>query len=536
MTYATPSIGLARPVPSGEAEIIPQAFAASSLGVLLVAAARRHPARPALVVDNDAISYAEFLGRAAAIAGALRGARHAAVLAGRGLVAYTAIAGAALAGAAYVPLNPHHPRERLRFMLDASEAEAIVLDRAGLDVARALLEAAEQPLHVLLPEATTVPDWATTLPRHRFLVRTDLEAERHLPVPPEDSGRGAYLLFTSGSTGVPKGVRIIQSNVLAYLRHVAARYRPQAEDRFTQLFDLTFDLSVHDMFLCWGAGAALHAPPDSARINPRDFVRRHEPTFWFSVPSVAAFMARLHALRPGDFPSLRWALFCGEALPTRLALAFAEAAPNAIVENLYGPTEATIAITAFRLPVDPAERARLPAIVPIGTSFPGQSTRIVDGELCLHGSQVAEGYWRLPVLTTERFAPLPDRPAAERWYRTGDRASMTPDGLVLHGRLDRQIKLSGHRIELQDVEVALRRAAGSDSAAAIAWPIGADGLVHGLVGFVPDSAAPNETVLAACRALLPPYMRPAQIRRLAVWPVNANGKTDYAHLAHLMES
>src|SRR5262249_22796202 len=144
---------------------------------------------------------------------------------------------------------------------------------------------------------------------------------------PGDPWDGAYLLFTSGSTGAPKGVLVSHRNVTTYLRSVAARYTPNPEDRFTQLFDLTFDLSVHDMFLCWGAGAALYCPPESAKMAPREFVRRHELTVWFSTPSTAAFMLRARMLRPGDFPSLRWSLFCGEPLPKRVAEAFAAAAP-----------------------------------------------------------------------------------------------------------------------------------------------------------------------------------------------------------------
>jgi non-ribosomal peptide synthetase component F len=335
--------------------------------------------------------------------------------------------------------------------------------------------------------------------------------------------------------------------VLAYLRHVAGRYAPHEEDRFSQLSDLTFDLSVHDMFLCWGAGAALYCPPDRVRIAPRDFVRKHALTFWFSVPSTAAFMSRLHALRPGDFPSLRWSLFCGEALPKRLALAFAAAAPNAVLENLYGPTETTIAVTAYRLRTEPDERERAPDILPIGAPFPGQRMRVVDesgqavaegepGELCICGSQVADGYWRLPERTAERFMSLPGTPPECRWYRTGDRAVITACGLELFGRLDRQIKVGGHRVELQEVEAALQRAAGCDTAAAVAWPVDADGLVRGIVAFVSSESVPIADIEESLRRLLPPYMMPSSVHRLADWPLNDNGKTDYRRLKSLVGS
>jgi non-ribosomal peptide synthetase component F len=304
------------------------------------------------------------------------------------------------------------------------------------------------------------------------------------------------------------------------------------------------------MFLCWGAGAALYCPPASARIAPYDFVRRHALTFWFSVPSTAAFMLRFRMLRPGAFPSLRWSLFCGEALPLRVARAWAEAAPNAVVENLYGPTEATIAVTTYRLPAKPAAQARLPDIVPIGEPLPGQQAMVLGpdgapaapgeaGELCLGGSQVTDGYLGRPDLTAERFLPpVTDAPAMLRWYRTGDRARLDPEyGLLFLGRMDRQVKISGHRVEMQEVEEALRRVTRSGTVAAIAWPLDADGLAHGIVGFLPkENCQDDGDILAGCLRQLPSYMVPSSIRRVADWPVNDNGKTDYRRLRQMMEA
>jgi amino acid adenylation domain-containing protein len=530
----------------------------SDLGELVRESAARHADRPALWVDGAAISYRELLGQAASLAGVLPGRgegeppRRCAILGARSLSAFAGVLGAVLARSAYVPLNPRHPPERLAATMRAAEPDALVLDERAATVAPELLALVERPLQVVMPEAASVPDWARGLPRHRFLCRGDLG-----PAPAPKAGvRGdpqdvAYLLFTSGSTGEPKGVPVSHRNVTSYLRSVAGRYAPQPEDRFSQLFDLTFDLSVHDMFLCWGAGAALFCPPESAKMAPREFVRRHELTFWFSTPSTAAFMARARMLRPGDLPSLRWSLFCGEALPRRLAQAFAAAAPNSVVENLYGPTETTIAITVYRLPADPAALERLPEVVPIGAPLPGQAAVVLDaegrrappgaeGELCLGGPQVTGGYWRRPDLTAARFAPPLDElegGCGGRWYRTGDRARLDPEhGLEFLGRLDRQVKIAGHRVELQAVEAALREAAGCDSVAAIAWPVDNDGLARGIVAFVAAESAPDEAVLAACRRMLPPYMTPSRLLRLAEWPLNSNGKTDYPRLSRVMEA
>jgi D-alanine--poly(phosphoribitol) ligase subunit 1 len=531
-------------------DLIEKAWSADNLATLIAASAARYADRTALWVDRCALSYQELLTTATGVAHALRNdgcanppTDRCAILGGRSLLSFVGILGAVLAGATYVPMNPRHPRERLAALLDAAEPDSIIICDGCADLARSLLARFPRALRVLVPYASTVPDWAKNLPQHQFLTRGDLE-RRSEPLIVRGGGRenGAYLLFTSGSTGAPKGVLVRNRNVMTYLRAVSARYAPQPEDRFIQLFDLTFDLSVHDMFLCWSAGAALYCPPESARMAPRDFVRRHDLTFWFSVPSTAAVMSRLRMLRPGDFPSLRWSLFCGEALPKRLAEAWIAAAPNCIVENLYGPTEATVAITAYRVPRNPDHRAPLPDVLPIGYPLEGQQVKIIcanghpaedgeDGELYVGGSQITDGYWRRPDLTAERFIISADTAIDGPWYRTGDRVRRTADhGLMFLGRMDRQVKVAGHRIELDEVEAALRRAARCDSAAALAWPIDSDGLARGILAFVPANSATPDIILENCRRMLPHYMVPSAVRVVADWPLNTNGKTDYKRL------
>lgn len=532
---------------------------AISLGDLVAATARAHPARAALWVDGEFVAYKDLVAMAARLGGAIRAAspvagdrrvRQCALLVDRSLTGYTAVLGTIFAGFTYVPLNPRFPPDRLVRILDACDAHVLVIDAASLDAARAVLKRCARPLSIVLPDLPSPPDWIGLMrPRH-VLCRHDIE---RLP-PASGTARisgddGAYLLFTSGSTGLPKGVLIRHDNALAYVRTAFGRYRPTPQDRFTQLFDFSFDLSAHDMFLCWSAGACLYCPPVNAVAGLRDFVREHELTFWFSVPSTAAYLSRMKMLAPNVFPSLRMSLFCGEALPARLASVWRKAAPGSVIENLYGPTEATIAITAYRLPDRDGPVLEERPIIPIGMPFPGQHVAVIDadgrlvpdgepGELCLAGSQVARGYWNLPEVTATRFAApvgLPDG-APRHWYRTGDRVAMSHDcGLLFLGRMDHQVKIRGYRVDLHEVESVVRDATGSESIAALPWPADDLTLARGVVVFVAGNPRATDEIVARCASKLPPAIVPRQFFFIPDWPLNCNGKTDYAALKRRLQ-
>jgi amino acid adenylation domain-containing protein len=525
---------------------------ATSLFDLFFASRRAYGNRPALWVEGRTLSYAELYDAAARLAGVIRaarghGARHqqfqCGLLVNRTSTAYAAVLASLIVGSAYVPLNPKFPRDRLRDVLSSSAVDTVIVDHRSLAIVERLLESFPRPLTVLLPDGNS-PVWAGRSHGHRCIARSDIEGTAPIvPTTERSAEDGAYLLFTSGSTGTPKGVLISHANALAYVTNASERYRPGPEDRFSQLFDFSFDLSVHDMFLAWGAGACLYCAPEASLAGFGDFIRRCGLTFWFSVPSTAAFMRRMRMLKADSYPTLRWSLFCGEALPVGLARRWQEAAPNSIVENLYGPTEATVAFTAYRL--DRERRAELDALqtVPIGMPLPGQTVMVVDedgkplqngeaGELCLGGSQVAGGYWRARNQTLTRFRPPRCAGATGvHWYHTGDRAVMSAEhGLIFLGRMDRQVKIRGHRVELLEVENAIRAVAETDMVAAVPSPDCDDGLVVGIVGLVAGSQKSAAEIIHRCRERLPSYMVPSQIYRVADWPLNASGKTDYSSL------
>ncbi len=346
----------------------------------------------------------------------------------------------------------------------------------------------------------------------------------------------AYLMFTSGSTGVPKGVAVSHANVRALISRLAARYRLTSADRLSQMFDLTFDLSVFDQFMAWEAGACLVCPSRADVVNPARFIREHELTVWFSVPSVAMFMRRLGSLAPGSFPSLRWSLFCGEPLPLELAEAWSAAAPGSTLENLYGPTEVTVACTVYRWRGEESRPHCIHGIVPIGEPFAGLDVMLADpalhevpvgepGELLMAGDQVTLGYWNDTERTAAAFVTPPATPVT--YYRTGDLVTRrTPDAPLSYlGRLDHQVKILGHRVELLEIEAALRAATGRDSVAAVAWPRTGSGAA-GVVAFIAGGGVDAAGVRTVLASRLPPYMVPRQIREMPALPLNSNGKID----------
>jgi acyl-CoA synthetase (AMP-forming)/AMP-acid ligase II len=259
------------------------------------------------------------------------------------------------------------------------------------------------------------------------------------------------------------------------------------------------------------------------------------------------FASKLGILEPGAFPTLRWSLFCGEALSSSLATAWQAAACNSILENLYGPTEATIAITYYRWDpaTSPGECVR--GLVPIGWPFDGQQVCAVNedltavaagetGELCLGGSQVTRGYWNDPEKTANSFVRLPHT-GDQLWYRTGDLVRQDERGCLFYlGRRDFQVKINGYRVELQEIDLVLREAARTELAVAIPWPL-SEGSASGVVGVVSGSdAGLDPQIIAACESRLPRYMVPNRIYHFPQIPLNVNGKIDRAKITEMLAS
>lgn len=517
----------------------------TTLAEAVVATARRHPERPALMVDGQTHTYDELITAAARLSHLIDEVDTptdslVAIHGSGSFWVYAGILGALLSGRGYVPLNPSFPDERSSTMVTRAGASTLIVagGPAGgsAEEGPSLVARHPDPLTLVIPEVDTVPAWATAGDRPAPVATgADLVADPTVEAPPVDPADTAYLLFTSGTTGDPKGIGIPHDRVMAYLTATLDRYDLGPDDRCSQNFSLTFDLSVHDLFVSWSAGACLCVPSGRSVMAPGPFVRDQALTSWFSTPTTAALMLKLRMLQPGAFPSLRWSLFCGEALPTTVADAWLQAAPGSVVDNLYGPTEATIACTAHRHQEPGAD-----GLVPIGRPFGTTRTAVVDdqlrpvppgqaGELLLGGGQLAPGYWRDPERSAASFVTVADLDPAGPWYRTGDRVVDDGATLIYRGRIDDQIKIRGHRVELGEVETVLRRVSGAATAVALGWPrtpAGADGIV----AFVAGTGIDSDAVLQGCRQALPDYMVPSRLHCLDTIPQNASGKADRKQL------
>jgi amino acid adenylation domain-containing protein len=510
--------------------------------------AAEEPTRRALEVDGSALTYDELGTRARAIAAALlehKGDARVpltAVFSDRSVSGFAGVLGVLARGHGYVPLNPAFPPARNRAMLECAGSEAVIVDSRAMSALGGLLEGLDRELVLVLPDHEDVEKYPGSWASHRVIRVDEFGGESFEPLPVERNDP-AYLLFTSGSTGTPKGVAVTHANVRAFLDSVADRYDFTADDRFSQTFSLTFDLSVFDMFAAWECGACVCCPSEKNLLNPADFIRRSEITVWFSVPSIALIMRRLRALKAQSFPTLRWSLFCGEALPAEVARDWSEAAPSSAVENLYGPTEATIACTAYRWDSGRSPEESELGIVPVGHPLGQMSTLVTGddfrevpageaGELLLSGPQVVDGYWHDDEATARAFVSVGGR----SYYRTGDRVRRPAgDGPLRYlGRLDNQIKVLGHRVELGEVEAAVREETGVDAVVAVGWPRSSAGAA-GITAFLADTSVDVAALRGRLALRLPSYMVPREVRLLAELPLNVNGKWDRAALIRLLD-
>ena len=476
----------------------------------VVAATRRMPGHLALADAAESFTYAELDARSAALA---RRLGHAGVAPGdlvglharRRALAVVAMLGINRAGAACVYLDPMLPLRRTRFMADNADLRVVVADE-NLAIGRPVLGLRD----------AAAPSADTSCPP--------------MLVGPEDV---MYVMYTSGSTGEPKGVVVPQRAVLNLLRWQIPAFEITAADRSAEVSSFTFDASVLEMWPYLCVGASVHLVPDSVRPFPHAVHRwaaEHEiTTAWLTSPLAEQFMT---LARPAH-SRLRLLVTGGERLNNRPAASF-----GARVVNVYGPTETTV-ITMAGDVEPPGAADGLPTI---GTPIDGVRVYMRDddgnpvadhkgGELWIAGAGVSHGYLNRPDLTRARFVPDPGGAPGQLAYRSGDRVCRRTDGRYeFIGRVDGQLKLRGLRIEAGEIEARLAAHPDVERAAVV---VAADAADPHLIAYVqPSTARIDPGALRSHLAdWLPYYMVPRRFEQVAVFDLTPNGKIDRARLA-----
>jgi amino acid adenylation domain-containing protein len=496
-----------------------------SLADAVLDAARRFPEAPAVWGPDGRLTYGELdrlanrMARALAARGVGRGDR-VAIRLPKSTLAVAAMQAVLRLGAAYVPIDPLGPVDRTRALLADCAVGALVTSAPG-----AVEWAQEAPAvpTLYLDCARQGGDWG------------ELALLCDGPLPPVRTADDdlAYVLYTSGSSGLPKGVALSHRNALAFAEWARDLLAPTPDDRLANHASLHFDISVLDLYVAFLAGASVHLIPDEQALAPRalvGFLVGQRPTIWYSVPSALVLMIEHGGLLDLEDLSLRALLFAGEPFPIRHLRLLRERWPALRLLNLYGPTETNVCTWHEVGEID----ALRSTPVPIGRAACGDRVWVVDergrpaapgvvGELLVSGPTVMLGYWGRP-------------PRGEAPYATGDLGRVLPDGeLELVGRRDQQVKVRGYRVELGEIEAALVAHPAIGDAAVVAAGSGLDAqLVAFLVAR--QQAPPSLLQLKQhCAGRLPRYAIIDRARYLSALPRTRNGKVDRHALAGLLD-
>ena len=510
----------------------------------LILSAERFPEKDAVILRDKKMTYGEWemasnrLARALRAAGCVAGDR-VGLLLPKSPEALIGMFGALKADCIYVPLDTSSPAARLARILESADCRCLLAMKSAAPLLNELLRSGA----IAGAKVGWMDEGAELETELTAFSRDDVETQSASPVhsPVSDRQSVAHILFTSGTTGAPKGVMITHANVTQFIDWGVKRFGIGAGDRISAHPPFHFDLSTFDIHGAVAAGAELHLVPAELNLLPNrlaDFIRNSQLTQWFSVPSILTHMAKSDAVHANDFPAMRRLLWCGEKFPTPSLMHWMQRLPGIAFFNLYGPTEATIASSWFHVQQCPRTET---TEIPIGEACDGERLLILDddlkpvapgsvGDLYIGGVGLSPGYWRDPARTDEVFRQDPAMPGAGgRIYKTGDLARQGEDEQVyLLGRSDSQIKCRGYRIELGEIEAALHSLTEIRDAAVVAIESDAFEGTEICCAWVPAAGVEVSPVKLRKRLtqLLPGYMIPARWMELDRMPLNGNGKTD----------
>ena len=447
-----------------------------------------------------------------------------------------AIFGILKAGACYVPVDPGAPTSRNAYIFNDCTVKVAIVEDRFVDGLHKASNALGSVPHFLVVERA-----GAGVPLARALERAD----EHVPAQSTETAQPlpedlAYILYTSGSTGQPKGVMLSHENGKSYVDWCSEVFEPTGDDRFSSHAPFHFDLSILDLFVSMKHGATLvligeEIGKQPVRLAPLIADRRI--SIWYSAPSILSVLAQYGNLEQYDYSALRMVLFAGEIFPIKHLRRLKSLLPSPRYFNLYGPTETNVC-TYYEIPNDIAEERTKP--YPIGKVCSHLRTKVVDergqdvapgreGELVVSGPGVMRGYWNLLENTRRAFL---DEQAAVRWYKTGDSVIEGADGNYVYVcRRDRMVKRRGYRVELGEIEAGLYKHPEVREAAVVALSDAEAGIR--IRAFLSYSGAKRPSLIEMkrfCAENLPIYMVPDMFTCLETLPKTSTAKIDYQKL------
>jgi amino acid adenylation domain-containing protein len=443
------------------------------------------------------------------------------------------IIGALKAGAAYVPVDATAPMARAAYILHNCAVRVVVADAAVEPALRAEFEAlGAAPALIVLAREPGGRGLAGAL-----ALLGDAPAAATVDSAPGDL---AYILYTSGSTGRPKGVMLTHENATSFVDWCSQTFEPRANDRFSSHAPFHFDLSILDLHVCFKHGATLvlvgeDVGKDAVRLA--QLIAEQRISIWYSAPSILALLAQFGQLGRHDYSALRQVHFAGEVFAVKHLRSLCEQWPRPRYFNLYGPTETNVCTWYEVVPPVPPERD---TPYPIGAVCSHLAARVLDehgvevaagaeGELCIAGRGVMQGYWDLPEQTARGFHVAAD---GTRWYRTGDIVTEGAGGCYTYrGRRDRMVKRRGFRIELGEIEAGLYKHPAIKEAAVIATPDADAGVViTAFLAWHGDKRPSLIEIKRFCAEKLPLSMLPDRFSWHEALPKTSTDKIDYQRL------
>lgn len=500
----------------------------NSLAHILDAALEKNPEKIAIEHREKTITYRELDRFSSAISaeltrnGAATGERIG-IYAGKSIETAAAILGSLKAGATYVPVGVDSPASRNAFIFEDCNVKFIIAEEKYAAKLRQVWNEITVILE-LAPEVVLLKGPVTDKDEQTFDPQSEL----------------AYILYTSGSTGNPKGVMYSHKSALKFIEWCSQTFPVTNQDRFSSHAPFHFDLSIFDLYVSFLHGSTLILIDEETGKNPMELgklIPEKKISVWYSTPSVLALLAQYGKLEKYDYSNLRLVLFAGEVFPIKHLRALVELWTQARFFNLYGPTETNVC-TYFEIPKPvPPDRSQP---FPIGKSCSHLQCQAFDengievkagekAELCVSGD-IMSGYWNLPEKTQNAF--ITDRNGRTQWYKTGDIVIKEPDGNFLYfGRKDRMVKRRGYRVELGEIEAMLYKHPEVREAAVVAVPDGDAGVqIRAFLHVVDREKVSLIKMKQYASEVLPSYMIPDQFTFLPELPKTSTDKIDYQKL------